>query len=205
MTVHTTPVYGLGYIDTDTTMLELAAASKTLADSAEAALLRGAVAPPLPADYSSVVGRVGANETAITALTTAMRRGWTALTGVDANYSQAASSTAGALPNLSSTVVVPPGQTLEVRAHCPYVTADSGTNGNAQLWVNGAVGIGGGWVWSTATGATEVHAVTLHGQYKNTGTTDVTVPVAFRAVRITGNITFAGGGVCPPGIMARLL
>lgn len=49
MTIKSTPVYGFGYIDTDTPLVELAAASQQTAETAEAAFVAGQkpVPPPL--------------------------------------------------------------------------------------------------------------------------------------------------------------
>lgn len=67
MTVHTTPVYGISYVDTDSTLPDLAAATQAAATTTEAALLRGGVVPPAAADLNAVTARVVTLETAKTA------------------------------------------------------------------------------------------------------------------------------------------
>jgi len=58
MTIHYTPNYGLAYLDADTALVDLAAASQTLAERADAALTAGGVAPPGAADLVALSGRV---------------------------------------------------------------------------------------------------------------------------------------------------
>jgi len=68
VTVHLTPAYGLGYIDEDTPLVQLAAASRTLAEKAEAALIRGGIAPPAAQDLATLAGRVTTTEGRVTEL-----------------------------------------------------------------------------------------------------------------------------------------
>jgi len=63
MTIYT-PVYGLARLADGQPLRDTALVLQEATDTIEAALLRGAIAPPLPADYSSLVSRVGALETA---------------------------------------------------------------------------------------------------------------------------------------------
>lgn len=62
MTIHTTPLYGLAYADTDTAVIDLATVSQQLAQTVEAALNTGGVAAPGAADVTAVAARVTALE-----------------------------------------------------------------------------------------------------------------------------------------------
>lgn len=66
MTTLTTPVYGIAYVDGDSALPDLAAATQAAAQTTEAALLRGGVVPPAAADLNAVTARVVTLENART-------------------------------------------------------------------------------------------------------------------------------------------
>lgn len=81
MTLHQTANYGITYCDTDTYLGDLADVSKAVADTLDAALLRGGIAPPGASDLASLQARVAALEGRATALETATAdSGWVSVT-----------------------------------------------------------------------------------------------------------------------------
>lgn len=66
MTLHTTPTYGIAYADTDTALGDIAAVTEQAAETIEAALIRGGVAPANAADVIAVSNRVTSLESSRT-------------------------------------------------------------------------------------------------------------------------------------------
>ncbi|MET0996264.1 MAG: hypothetical protein ABWY20_20255 [Mycobacterium sp.] len=62
MSIHTTPIYGLAYIDVDTPLEDLAVASQQNAATVETALAAGGLAPPNTPDLAAAIGRIAALE-----------------------------------------------------------------------------------------------------------------------------------------------
>jgi hypothetical protein len=77
--LHYTPNFQLAYIDADTPLEDLAAASRTLAEKADAALTAGGVAAPGAAELTTLGGRVNVLEPKVTALEGERPGAWTAL------------------------------------------------------------------------------------------------------------------------------
>lgn len=67
MTIHLTPLYGIAYVDTDTAVVDLAAASQQAATTIEQALTRGGVVPPGAADLTAEAATRAAADTALSA------------------------------------------------------------------------------------------------------------------------------------------
>lgn len=65
MALHYTPNFQLGYIDVDTPLADLAAASLDMATKTDAALTRGGVAPPDAQSLVALTGRVSTLETKV--------------------------------------------------------------------------------------------------------------------------------------------
>lgn len=70
MTIHTTTNYGIAYVDTDTALVDLAAASLQAATTIDAALGRGGIAPPDATTQAQLAARATALEGRATALET---------------------------------------------------------------------------------------------------------------------------------------
>jgi hypothetical protein len=60
--LHTTPLYGFKWADVDTPLIDLAAATESVAKGAEAALAAGGMTAPGAADLAAVAARVGVLE-----------------------------------------------------------------------------------------------------------------------------------------------
>lgn len=63
MTTYLTPVFRIAYIDKGTPLVELADTSRAAAETVEAALVRGGIAPPAAQDLAQLAGRVNRLET----------------------------------------------------------------------------------------------------------------------------------------------
>jgi hypothetical protein len=174
VTIHTTPVYGLAYCDTDTPLVDLAAVSQTFATTTEAALVRGGIAPPAAQDLATLSGRVTALETgrpiAFLRQTTAQTGlvGWTAILfqTEDIDTHNAHSTTTN-----TSRFTVPAGQGGIYAVEGVVDCASTATSVQlvARLHKNGTflpAGKGGSAVTNTAAGgdalvSTDRHLITL--------------------------------------------
>jgi hypothetical protein len=62
MTLYTTPIYGIAWTDDEAPLVDLAAVSQDVAETLEAALALGGIAPPEAQDLIALTGRVVALE-----------------------------------------------------------------------------------------------------------------------------------------------
>jgi hypothetical protein len=82
VTIHTTPLYGIAYADTDTALADYPTVTQQAATTVDAALAAGGVVPPgaadLTAEASTRASADAALSTRVTALETATPPAWTA-------------------------------------------------------------------------------------------------------------------------------
>jgi hypothetical protein len=137
--MHYTANFQLAYCDTDTALVDLAAASQDVATKADAALTRGGVAPPNASDLITVAGRVTTLENIGAGPRLArLESAWTAVT-TSTSFTQLATAGGAVVAGMQQIIpLIPAGHQAEIEVAVPSLALPASTT--VQLILQDATG-----------------------------------------------------------------